>query len=252
MIRLFWKSMEVLLLKKKCIKILIIFLVVFASVFAFVFFFGLSGLHLRKEAHDDQIKVACVGDSVTYGHGVSLWHKNNYPAVLQNLLGDKYNVQNFGVSLSTVQSTGDYPYIKTHSYAPSIEYNADILIFMLGSNDSKPYNWTDSETFKQHYLNLLDSYTVGDHSPKIYLCTLARVYYKDVNQVSGEAAFGVQADIVDMMNIVIKEVAAERGYKLIDIYSVTASDRSLFQFDYVHPNVNGANAIAKEVYKNIK
>jgi lysophospholipase L1-like esterase len=123
---------------------------------------------------------------------------------------------------------------------------------MLGSNDSKPYNWTDSNTFKQHYLKLLDSYLVNGNLSEIYLCTLARVYYKDVNQVSGEAAFSVQADVVEEMNVVIKEVAMECGYKLIDIYSVTSSNRSLFQFDFVHPNVEGAKAIAEEIYKSIK
>ncbi len=237
---------------KKYIRFIFSFLIVFTIIFLSTFIFGLSGLHLRKNPQEGQVKVACVGDSVTYGHGVSLWHKNNYPTVLQNLLGDGYNVQNFGVSLSTVQSTGDFPYIETHSYAPSIEYDADILVFMLGSNDSKPYNWTDSQTFKQHYIKLLNSYCTNGNNPEIYLCTLARVYYKDLNQTSGEAAFDVQADVVDKMNVVIKEVATEYGYKLIDVYSVTATDRNLYIFDYVHPNINGAKAIAEEVYQNIK
>jgi len=40
----------------------------------------------------DKIKVACVGDSITYGLGVSSWPENNYPVVLENLLGTEYHV----------------------------------------------------------------------------------------------------------------------------------------------------------------
>ena len=44
----------------------------------------------------DTIKVACVGDSVTYGHGISNWPKNNHPFILGSILGDEYTVNNYG------------------------------------------------------------------------------------------------------------------------------------------------------------
>lgn len=239
---------------KKNIKLIAVLLsiILLISSFLFIFLCGYSGLHLRIKPKEGQIKVACVGDSVTYGHGVLFWHKNSYPAVLQDLLGDGYNVQNFGVSGATVQKHCKKAYTKMVSYKKSIEYNADILVFMMGSNDTKPENWKDAETFKKEYLTLLDTYISESNSPEIYLCTLARVYYKDENQTTGESSFHIQADIIDDINLIIKEVASERGYKLIDIYSVTASNRSLFQVDCVHPNVKGAKAIAEEVYKIIK
>lgn len=241
-------------LKKNNIKLFAILLsiVLFLDSFIFVFLNGYSGLHLRKKPKEGQIKVACVGDSVTYGHGVFLWNKNCYPNVLQDLLGEEYNVQNFGVSGTTVQKHCKKAYTKMISYRKSINYEPDILIFMMGSNDTKPENWINGDTFKKQYLALLDTYISDENVPEIYLCTLARVFYKDENQTTGESSFHIQADIVEEINLIIKEVAMERGYKLVDIYSVTATDRSLFQIDCVHPNVEGAKAIAEEIYKNIK
>ena len=44
----------------------------------------------------DKIKVACVGNSITYGSGVADREVNAYPVKLQGMLGDKYEVGNFG------------------------------------------------------------------------------------------------------------------------------------------------------------
>lgn len=43
-----------------------------------------------------KIKVACVGNSVTYGHGIEDREKNSYPTQLQRMLGERYEVVNFG------------------------------------------------------------------------------------------------------------------------------------------------------------
>ena len=237
---------------KKSIKIVVIILSVILVLgiggFSYLFLNGLSGLHINKEAQYGQIKVACVGDSITYGHGVTPWHKNNYPAILQNLLGDGYNVQNFGVSGTTAQSTGDQPYIETKIYNESISYNADILIFMLGSNDSKPENWTDAETFKKEYLALLDTYIADNNSPVIYLGIPAKAFYDDENQTSGPTNYDIQGDIVEKIGDIIKEIASERGYKYIDIYELTSQHPEWFAKDNIHPNADGAKAIADKVY----
>ena len=121
------------------------------GVFLYLYNNGLSGLYTNSEPKEGQIKVACVGDSITYGHSVSGWSKNQYPAVLQELLGDSYHVANFGVSGACVNKKGNKPYISRTVYEESIKYDADILVLMLGSNDSKTKNWIDMETFLEQY-----------------------------------------------------------------------------------------------------
>ena len=43
-----------------------------------------------------RIKVACVGNSITYGTGLADRATQSYPVQLQKLLGEHYEVENFG------------------------------------------------------------------------------------------------------------------------------------------------------------
>ena len=62
------------------------------------------------------IKVACVGNSITYGYGIENREQNSYPSVLQRLLGKGYKVGNFGHSGATLLSKGHRPYIQQEEY----------------------------------------------------------------------------------------------------------------------------------------
>ena len=113
---------------------------------------GWSGFHFYAKPEANDIKIACVGDSITYGFGVTDYGNKNYPKQLDTLLGDGYCVNNYGHSGATVQEKGDQPYYEYGEYKASLEFDADILILMMGTNDTKPYNWVDADTFKAEYL----------------------------------------------------------------------------------------------------
>ena len=119
---------------------------------------GWSGFHFYDKPQDGDVKIACVGDSITYGFGVNNWGKNNYPKQLDTLLGEGYCVNNYGHSGATAQADGDQPYYSYSEYEKSVEFDADILILMMGTNDSKPYNWVDEATFKAEYIKLINGY----------------------------------------------------------------------------------------------
>ena len=70
---------------------------------------NLRFVHKIKTPEPGQIKVACVGDSVTYGMNMENWEQNAYPVVLQQMLGSKYCVNNYGYSGRTVQQGGTSP-----------------------------------------------------------------------------------------------------------------------------------------------
>ena len=63
----------------------------------FLVSFAVSPLFARE-----RIKVACVGNSVTYGYGLENRETESYPSRLQALLGEEYDVRNFGHSGHTV------------------------------------------------------------------------------------------------------------------------------------------------------
>lgn len=218
-------------------------------VLCFLYQNGYLRVRIKQETKENQIKVACVGDSITYGYGIKNWPDNNYPKLLQNLLGDNYSVENFGVSGSCAANKHYLPYKKTKTYIESLEYKADILIFMLGSNDSKPFNWTSKEQFKKDYLAILDTYT-KDKKVKVYLCTISRAFFPR-GRSTGMTTYGIQPKVIEEIVEIIKEIASEKNYNLIDINRLTCDNRQWFK-DNVHPNNEGVLAIAKEIYENIK
>ncbi|MDE6111515.1 MAG: hypothetical protein K2F65_06340, partial [Eubacterium sp.] len=146
-----------------------IILLIVAIVLFILYYFGfIESYHPMKEAADKQIKVACVGDSITYGCTVQNRNKNNYPAILGRLLGDNYCVNNFGYTNRTAIKDADYPYIKEKLYQQSLDFKPDIVIIMLGSNDTKKTNW-NKEKFINDYCEIIDSYLNLSSKPKLYI-----------------------------------------------------------------------------------
>src|SRR5688500_19400804 len=94
-----------------------------------------------------QVKVACVGDSITEGSGLSNPAVESYPARLQRLLGTNYMVRNFGVSGRTLLRQGDLPYWREVAFTNSQNFGPDIVIIQLRTNESKPNNWRYGTNF---------------------------------------------------------------------------------------------------------
>ena len=215
--------------------------------FGWLYFNGLSGISPKdREPAEGRIKVACIGDSITYGHGISNWPENNYPAVLQRLLGEGYHVVNYGVSGRAVQDNSDQPYRATQQYQDSLAFNADVIVFMMGSNDTKPENWFGEEAYRTALLDLLDDYTQGEQKPVIYICTTPACFFMEDSQ--GElTSFDLRPAYADTAAAIAQEVAAELGYPVIDIHGLTAGNSQWFEKDGVHPDNEGAAAIAQAV-----
>ncbi len=227
----------------KVIGIILLLLVLIIAVgFAYLYTHGMSGMSNTSEAKAGQVKIACVGDSTTYGHGISGWPKNSYPSVLQNLLGDGCHVNNFGVSSFAVQESADRSYRTLPHYQESLDYDADIVVFMMGSNDSKPQNWKGADAFRTDLESLLDTYDDAE----IYLCTLPSAFFLE-GQTEGVTNHDIQPLIADEIAEVTRQVAADRGCTLIDIHALTAKHPEWFEKDGVHPSNEGAAAMAQEV-----
>lgn len=191
------------------------------------------------------VKVACVGDSITYGHGILNPNEDTYPAVLGSLLGEGYTVKNFGDPGSTVQKDGDQSYWRRMPYTRSLEFESDIVVFMMGTNDSKEYNWHSEEAFREDLEAMLDSY---GSSTEIYLCTPASAFFLR-GQDGPETGYNIRPAQVDTIAGMIRQVARDRQLPLIDIHALTAENPQWFAADGVHPDEAGAEAIALAVYE---
>lgn len=219
--------------------------------FTFLYFNGLSGMRNTTEPKVGQVKVACVGDSITYGHGIKNWPKNNYPVLMQNLLGDGYHVNSYGVSGRAVQDNSDQPYRALPHYEESVSYDADIIVFMMGSNDTKPENWFGEDAFKNALMDLLDDYTQGEKKPAIYICTPPACFFMEDSD--GElTSHDLRPAYADIIAEIVHQTAEELGYPVIDIHALTKENPQWFVKDGVHPNNDGAAAIAQVVCEAIR
>src|SRR5438046_5593511 len=108
-----------------------------------------------------KIKVACIGDSITQGVG----SKVPWPAILQKMLGEKWEVKNYGVSARTLLKKGDHPFDKEKKYTDAQSYKPDVVIIMLGTNDTKPQNWKFKDEFAADYKDMIAHFTSAELQP---------------------------------------------------------------------------------------
>jgi lysophospholipase L1-like esterase len=195
------------------------------------------------------IRVACVGDSITYGTLVWDRRKNCYPAQLQNLLGEKYSVRNFGANGRTMQKDTDRPYWKHKNFALSSEFNPDIVLLMLGTNDSKTHNWKDTETFIRDYREMLEHYRSLPSKPIVYLMTPAKAFIIRGRNIVN---YNMSDMVIDEISAAIKLLATQENVDVIDIHAATALHSECFRLDGIHPNAAGAKIIAESVYEALK
>ena len=187
-----------------------------------------------------QVKVACIGDSITFGYGLASPSTQSYPAQLQARLGSGYVVGNFGVNGATVQKSTAKSYWRTSQYRSSKTFAPKIVVIMLGTNDSKSGNW-DAAKFNTDYRALIADYWSLPTQPEVYVCLIPPVYSPN--------AFGPTFDPVFIQNTVvpaIRTIANQSGMPLVDNNSPLLNHPEYFS-DGVHPNVQGAGIIASTV-----
>ena len=186
------------------------------------------------------IRVACIGNSITDGHGIELAPQYGYPALLQKALGSDYWVKNFGVSSRTLLNKGDYPYMKEMAWRDALAFNPDIVIIKLGTNDSKPQNWQYASEFKQDLQQMIKA--LG--KAKIFLCTPIPAFKPSWNINDSVIVNGIIP--------IQKEVARKNGLQLIDLHTLMANDEELVQPDGIHPNEKGVAKMAEIIAGAIK
>jgi acyl-CoA thioesterase I len=194
-----------------------------------------------------QIKVDCIGNSITYGYGLSSPYLMSYPSVLQNLLGTSYSVQNDGVSSTTLMKKGDISYWKNGRLSQAFNFQPNIIILKLGTNDTKPYNWDyHSSEFKTDYLAMVDTLSSMSSKPKIFVVLPVPVFNNPT-----AVSWGIRDSIIKKEIPLIQAVAAERNLTVIDCYTPLLKFPQFFSVDGVHPDAAGADTIAHIVYRAI-
>ena len=209
-----------------------------AIISLFLLFIAVQYVAAQKKV----IKIACIGNSITYGVGTRNPAKDSYPAVLGQMLGDGYEVRNFGVSARIMLMKGDNPYMKEERYRQALDYNPDIVTIKLGTNDTKPQNWRYKSDFKKDMETMIRTLRALPSKPEIYLCYPIPAY---------AVQWGINDSIiVHGVMPVINRLAAKYGLKVIDLHTPLTGMKECFA-DNVHPNEKAAVRIAQAIYRQL-
>jgi acyl-CoA thioesterase-1 len=211
-----------------------------------------SSASLAESLAPQPIRVACVGDSITYGAGLTNRNNESYPAWLGRWMGPGYEVRNFGKSGATLLHKGDRPYNKQSQHEKALEFKPDIVVIMLGTNDSKhrggglpttnsiPDNWQYKADYVPDYEALMAEFRAANPAATIYVCCPTPCF-------PGE--WGIDDKIIrHEICPLVRKVARQCHAKLIDLYKPFKNKGDLFP-DTVHPNNAGAKMMAAVVYQ---
>ena len=196
-------------------------------------------------AQQHRIKVACIGNSITYGYGLPDRATQSYPVQLQKMLGESYQVENFGKSGATLLNKGHRPYMQQDEYHRAIDFAGDIVVIHLGINDTDPRDWPDyRDFFVKDYIALIDSFRVANPEARIMIARLTPIADRHPRYLSGTR------DWHGEIQLAIENVARYAGVQLIDFH------KPLYPYpfmltDAVHPDPEGAFVLAQTVYSAI-
>ena len=191
-------------------------------------------------------KVACIGNSVTYGFGHDNPAVTSYPSQLAKMLGDDYEVGNFGKSGATLLRKGHRPYNEQEEYQKALEFVPDIAIIHLGLNDTDPRNWKYyKREFISDYVALIEDIERVNPDVEIYICRMSPIFHWHHRFLKGTRDW--YWEIQETIENIAENIAE---VKIIDLQEVLYHRPDLMP-DALHPNPEGAKLIAQRVYSAI-
>ncbi len=211
------------------------------------------------------IKIACVGDSLTQGIGALGWQNGDYtysyPSQLQEILGDGYEVGNFGKGSSFIYNKDGRDetlwYPNTAEYRNSNKFDPDIVIILLGTNDARAmYSDADADSFRTKLTELVEHYLDMQSSPEVYIVSSISVMHYDQKKLAESASFEPREPRLKKYILPMQhEVAHYLNCKFLNAYDdlyKTFTEEDSFASDKLHPNNYGYLTLAQYIAKNLE
>ena len=199
----------------------------------------------RKKVAAQPVRVACVGNSITYGTGIADREHFSYPVQLQQMLGNGYVVGNFGKPGATLLYKGHRPYVEQPEFKEALRFKGDIAVIHLGINDTDPRNWPNyRDEFVKDYLSIMDSLRAANPKVRFILARMTPIADRHPRFQSGTKQWHEE------IQTAIETVARVSGAELIDFHEPLYPYPNLLP-DAIHPNPEGAGILAKTVYGGI-
>jgi acetyl esterase/lipase/lysophospholipase L1-like esterase len=204
--------------------------------------------------------IACVGNSITAGSKLADTTAR-YPSLLLKMLGTTYlansitnpsspvTIRNAGLSGRTLLKKSTQPYWVESAFSQLFSLKPNIITLMLGTNDTKPVNWTHySSEFEPDYASMVDTFATISSQPKVIVCIpppIFKVRTSAMDTTTHSDSTMVYGVIPKILN-----VAKTRGLPVIDARTPFLDKENLFP-DSLHPDAQGHKIIADVFYEGI-
>lgn len=185
---------------------------------------------VHPEDYGRPVRLACVGDSIT--ECADCW-----PTHLADWLGEAWQVKNFGLGGATMLESGDHPYARL-KLSEVLAFEPDVVVIVMGTNDSKPRHWYYRKEFARDYRRLVKSFQALPTRPRIWIALPPPAF---------PGQWGIDNGRLHEMQPVLRRVARLCGVPIIDLYSPLTGHPDWFP-DQVHPTSPGSTLIAQEIY----
>lgn len=192
---------------------------------------------MQAAAQERTYKFACLGDSITYGAALDNPAEESYPAVLQRILGDAFEVRNFGVNGATAsEQVPDRAYASKESFAQAKEFAPDIVTVMLGTNDAWPKFW-DDRNYCLGLKHIIDGMKALPSHPRIIIVTPIAATDNELRDST------IRQPILK----VLEWVRDNTGAELLDLYWPLKDEAAGHLPDGLHPDAYLASRIASSI-----
>lgn len=189
-----------------------------------------SYLQISSTRKQIQTKVACLGDSITA--------ITDYVSVLQTQLGSNFTVSNYGVPGSTVLLNSGHSYYSQSGYQSAKAALPDVIVIMLGTNDTASSTYTSIANFPSDYKTMISELQNLSSHPQIWLVKSPPIYTNTLGLSNANLLAGVIPGIT--------QTASDNNLPTIDAYTPLTNHSEYFS-DGIHPNTAGATIIATQV-----
>lgn len=201
-----------------------------------------------------QTRVACLGDSITFGAQVADREHNAYPAQLGVLLGEAFEVRNFGVGGATLLRRADRPFMATERFANALAWRPHVAVVILGTNDSCQNErrdcWQHHDDLAADARALIAALQGARADVRVVLCSPPPMFPAK-NGLASERAADLRARAPRLRQVAATARAVAAAMPNVEYLELGRTLRSRDVTDGVHTSPFGAERIARRVAEAI-
>jgi lysophospholipase L1-like esterase/pimeloyl-ACP methyl ester carboxylesterase len=203
----------------------------------------------------EPVRVACLGDSITFGALLEDRPHHAWPAQLAGRLGQGWEVRNYGVGGATLLRAADRPYLETEEFRAALEWEPDIAVVVLGTNDTcmtaqRP-NWAHAPLLVEDARELVRRLRAAGGGERVLLCTPPQIFPATPG-LSAERMSDLRerrARLPALRAALAEAAAGLDGVELVDLSRALTGSLVV---DGVHPTPFGAEALAERLREAIQ